>query len=257
MPPIALITDYGTRDFYVGALKGVIASIAHATTVIDVTHDIEPHNVLHGAFVLRQVWPSFPAGTIHVVVVDPGVGTGRRILLGQYAGQLVIAPDNGLITLLHREFTAEALHVVENRRYFLSNPSSTFHGRDIMAPVAAHLANGVLPRDIGGTPDRLEILPVSHRAGSSGGVLSGIALHVDRFGTIVTNIHRDQIGSVERATVCVNGTDLGAIVSTFGDVATQEPLALLGAGDYLEIAVNCGRAIDRFGPMTAVRVEVR
>ncbi len=261
MPVITLTTDYGTRDYYVGALKGVIAGIAPSAIVVDVTHEIQPYDVLHGAFVLWRIWPCYPPGTIHVVVVDPGVGSSRRILLGLYGGQYVIAPDNGLMTLLHRDSPPDAVYVVENRKYFLPNPSSTFHGRDVMAPVAAHLANGVAPTDMGGSTDRLEILSIAHQATAGDAVLAGAVLHVDRFGTLITNISGDQIRHFARlhpgCEVWVNGAPVGPIRETFSDVGVGEPLALLGAAGLLEIAINRGRGVDRFGPPQTVCVEVR
>lgn len=258
---ITLITDYGMRDHYVGALKGVILRIAPSVRIVDITHDIEPHNVLHGAFVLRQVCPWYPRGTIHLAVVDPGVGSDRRIILGQYDGQYVIAPDNGLVTLIHREMPAEAMYVVEDRRYFLPHLSTTFHGRDIMAPVAAHLANGLNPRKCGRTTDRLEILPVAHRGEVEGDVVRGSVLYVDRFGTLITNISADQlpVSRVRRCTfeVLVNEESIGPVRSAFCDVASGEPVALIGSSGMVEIAINRGRAVERFGPAPAVHVEVR
>ena len=261
MSIITLITDYGTQDHYAAVLKGVIAGIAPAARVIDATHAIAPHHVLYGAFVLGQILPWYPPGTIHLAVVDPGVGSNRRILVGKYAGQYVIAPDNGLMTLLHRETRPEALHVVENERFFLPALSSTFHGRDIMAPVAAHLFNGVGMHEFGRATDQLEMLSVPHRAQIKEGVMHGIVLYVDRFGTLVTNVHREQLvatGGVESAgDVRVNGTRLGGIRSTFSDVPVGEPLALIGGCGFLEIAVNQGSAVEKFGAADGLRIEVR
>ncbi|UCF32967.1 MAG: SAM-dependent chlorinase/fluorinase, partial [Phycisphaerales bacterium] len=143
MTLVTLTTDFGTRDPYVGVMKGVILSMAPKAKVVDITHDIEAHNIAEAAFVLRSIWPWYPEGTVHVAVVDPGVGSERRVLLGRYEGRYVIAPDNGLITLVHRSLRLEEMRVVENRRYLLPHTSGTFHGRDIMAPVAAHMVNGV------------------------------------------------------------------------------------------------------------------
>jgi len=261
MQIIGLLTDYGMRDYYAGALKGVILGLVAKVQVVDITHDIDPHNILHGAFVLRQVWPWYPAGTIFVAVVDPGVGSSRRIILGQYAGRYVIAPDNGLVTLLHRDFPVEAMHVVEERRFFLPELSATFHGRDMMAPAAAHLANGVKPREFGRATDRLEMLPLAHCADSTGGSLSGRVLYVDRFGTMVTNIRQEQLRSPrvqERApSVIVNGRNIGPVRAAFHEVAVGEPIALLGSAGLLEIAVNQGRAVDQFGPLGTTSVEIR
>jgi len=259
MAIIALTTDFGTCDHYVGTMKGVILGVAPSATIVDITNEVEPHNITQAAFVLRQVWPHFPPGTIHVVVVDPGVGTSRRILLGSYAGRFVIAPDNGLITFVHRDFRPEAMYVVENRRYFGAEVSTTFHGRDILAPVAAHLANGAKPRDIGRVPDRIEMLSVPHRAEVEDGGIRGIVLYVDRFGTLVTNIAAEQMAMFgapgTTANVTVDGVSIGPTKSTFADVPPGEPVAFMGASGLLEVAVNRGRAVDRWGRAVAVRVD--
>lgn len=260
MSIITLITDYGTRDHYVAALKGVILGVAPDVRIVDVTHEVEPHNVLHAAFVLRQIWPWYPPGTVHLAVVDPGVGSERRIVLGRYDGRCVVAPDNGLVTFVHRDRPAEAMHVVENRRYFLPEPSATFHGRDIMAPVAAHLANGVNPREFGPVTDRLEMLPISNRAETTTEGVRGRVLHVDHFGTLVTNILREQLeerGSPSRALeVRVNGKSIGPVRSTFADVCLGEAIALIGSCGLLEVAVNQGRAVELFGPPDTIRIDV-
>ncbi|MFQ5412950.1 MAG: S-adenosyl-l-methionine hydroxide adenosyltransferase family protein [Phycisphaerae bacterium] len=261
MPIIALTTDFGGVDYYVGALKGVILSIAPKAAVVDVTHDVPPQDVVHGAFVLRQVWRWYPRGTIHVAVVDPGVGGDRRILLAGYEGRYVIAPDNGLITWLHRGMKSDGVRVVENARYFLPQVSATFHGRDIMAPVAAHLANGVKAQSFGRATDRVAVVPLPRRAERTAGGIVGVVVYVDRFGTLVSNITRADVaaGAVRGRgwDVAVNGTDIGPLRDTFTDVRAGTPVAFIGSGDLLEIAVNHGSAIDRFGPAADVRVVLR
>ena len=248
---VTLISDYGTRDHYVGALKGVILSVAPDVRLVDVTHEIDPHNVLAGAFVLRQIWPWFP----------PGVGTDRRIILGRYGGQYVVAPDNGLITLVHRDLPAEAMHVVENRQYFLPKLTATFHGRDLLAPVVGHLARGVEPRDFGPVAERLEMLSVSPCGDVTGDGVYGKVLYVDRFGTMVTNIRHDQLATIAGPSspvdVEVDGASLGPIRSTYSDVPPGAPIALIGSCGLLEIAVNRGSAAERFGAVRSVRVRAR
>lgn len=260
MPIITLITDYGTRDPYVGAVKGVLLTLAPKATIVDVTHEIEPFNVTHGAFVLRQVLPWFPPTSVHLAVVDPGVGSDRRILMGQYAGQWVVAPDNGLLTFLHRDLAIESLRVVEERTFFHPSISSTFHGRDIMAPVAAHLANGVRPRVFGRTTDRLELLPVAHRAEVVGHSLRGSVLYVDRFGTMITNVRQEQLSAPRvhdrEWEVRVNGAALGPIRKSFYEGPRGQPIAVLGSSGAVEIAVNQGRAVDHFGRPEEIHVEV-
>lgn len=261
MPTIVLLTDFGTRDHYVASVKGVIAGLAPNVPVVDATHDIEPHNVLHAAFVLMQTWRWFPPGTIFLAVVDPGVGSDRRIILGQYGGRFVVAPDNGLVTLLHRQESPEAVYVVENRRFFLPETSRTFQARDIMAPVAAHLANGEKPAAMGPLTDRLEMLAIPHRAKMLEDGLQGIVLYVDRFGTLITNIHADQLETMRTAEgaweVQVNGTPISRFADTFSDVDVGETLAMIGSSGLLEIAVNQGSAAKRFGNGGDVEVRVR
>jgi len=259
MAIIALLTDYGTRDHYAAALKGVIAGIAPQARVLDITHDVAPGDIAQGAFVLWQSWAWFPPRTVFVAVVDPGVGSSRRILLGQYDGRAVVAPDNGLLTWLHRECRCEALTVVENRDYLVPTVSATFHGRDIMAPVAAHLSNGVDPSKFGPATDRVEELPIPRCAHAQGEGWAGQVIHTDHFGTLVTNIHAEQLGShpIQAWRVTVNGASIGAIRLAFHEVAVGEPLAILGSSGFVEIAVNRGRAVDRFGPADQVRVQTR
>ncbi len=258
---ITLITDYGWRDHYVGVLHGVILRIAPDVRIVDVTHAVEPHDITHGAFVLRQVLPWYPAGTIHMAVVDPGVGTDRRILVAQYGGQFIVTPDNGLLTFVHRDLPAEEMVSVENRHFFLSKISSTFHGRDMIAPVASHLANGVRPREFGRVTDRLEILPISWEAERTSSGLCGQVIYVDRFGTLVSNVQVKQLESIQEergnVSVFVNGENIGSIKSTFSDVPIGKPVAFVGGSGNLEIAVNQGRAVDRFSPDAEVCIEVR
>lgn len=260
MTILTLTTDFGTRDYYVAAVKGVILSIAPHVRLVDVTHDVEPHNVAHGAFLLRQIWPWYPPGTIHLAVVDPGVGSTRRIIVARVDGRFLVAPDNGLVTFIRRDSPVEAAHVVENPRYTTPVPSATFHGRDIMAPVAANLANGVDPHEFGSLTDQLQALDVPFRAQMQGTVLQGSVLYVDRFGTLITNIHQEQLGGKggEKSwEVYVNGRPLGPIRSTFSDVAPGEALAFPGSDRFLEVAVNRGSAVERFGPPEKVVVELR
>ncbi len=261
MSIITLLTDYGLRDHYVGELKGVILTLAPQARIIDITHEIDPFNVRQAAFVLWRTWSQFPKETVHLAVVDPGVGSNRRIILGQYAGRLVVAPDNGLITWVHREHPLESMHVVEDRRYALSKVSSTFHGRDIMAPAAAHLVNGVKRHAFGRATDILEMLPDLQRATSAQGGWTGGVIYVDRFGGMVTNIHEDHLrearGAQRPLEVRVNGISVGSIRSTFSDVPQGTALALIGGSGFLEIAVNQGSAAERFAPIERACVEVR
>ncbi|MBU0718782.1 MAG: SAM-dependent chlorinase/fluorinase [Planctomycetes bacterium] len=258
---ITLITDFGMRDHYAGVLKGVIWGITPNARIADITHEIGPGDILHGAYVLRQCWSWYPAGSIHVAIVDPGVGTDRGIIVGAYSGRFVVAPDNGLVTLIHGDMSAEALYAVQNARYSASTPSPTFHGRDIIAPIAAHLAAGVRPEEFGVAIAAPVMLPIALEAESVGADLRGSVLHVDRFGTLVTNIRHTQLAALSQGgavvEVLVNDVAVGTIRSTFSDVPPGDPVAFIGSAGLLEIAINQGRAADRFAPADSAAVRVR
>lgn len=262
MSIIALLTDFGLRDHYVAAMRGVILQINPKVTLVDVCHEIAPQDVLHGAFVLRQVLPYYPAETIFVAVVDPGVGSSRRILAARYSGRVVLAPDNGLLTLLHRDAELQEMRVVENRRYFASSLSTTFHGRDIFAPVAAHISRGVALREFGPPADRIHILNVACPTRNPDNSISGQVIIVDRFGNLITNISELDI-SAARAPhrghyeVFVGDRPVGPIRITYSDVGPGEPLALIGSSQLLEIAINGGNAAQQLtaSPGTAVHLK--
>ncbi len=261
MALITLTTDFGMRDAYVAQMKGVIASIAPLARVIDVTHEIPPFNVFHAAHVLRSLRGWFPPETIHVVVVDPGVGTDRRILLARTGGQFFLVPDNGVITFVHRDAAIEDLVVVEDRRYFLPRISTTFHGRDIFAPVAAHLASGVKPQRFGRTTDRLELLPADLQLVTDRTCVTGRVVYVDRFGNLVTNISEKDLGPLlhrpQAVEVRINEIPIGPLRSAYAEAAPGRPLALIGSTGFLEIAVNQGSALQQFGPTENLAVSVR
>lgn len=257
MNTIALLTDYGARDHYAAAIKGVIVGMAPAARIIDITHEIEPFDVAGGAFVLWQAWTWFPSGTVFVAVVDPRVGSSRRIVIGRYGNRMVVAPDNGLLTWVHRGCRCEGLTIVENPAYFLPVVAPTFHGRDIIAPVAAHLACGVEATRFGPSTDRVEELPIPRRAVTDAGGWTASVLHVDRFGTLVTNFHADQLptSGAPALEVTVHGTSIGGVRGAFHEVAVGSPLAMIGSSGFLEIAVNQSRAADRFGREARIHVH--
>lgn len=260
MPTITLITDFGLKDHYVGTLKGVLLQLAPGASLVDITHEIVAHNVLQAAFALRQAWPWFPAGTVHLVVVDPGVGTGRRILAGQYGGQFFVAPDNGVISLVQQAMPAEGMHVVEQRSYLGSVPSATFHGRDIMAPVAAMLARGGALREVGPPTDRVEVLSLPQPRINATQALEGEVLHVDRFGNCITNIRRSDLTTLlmrkPRVQVVAGGRRLGPVRHAYGEVPAGQALALIGSTELLEVAVNRGSASEALGLAVGSKVSV-
>lgn len=260
-PIITLTTDFGTRDYYVGAMKGVILSICPDATIVDITHEIEAQNIVHGAVVLRQTLDWFPSGTVHVAVVDPGVGTDRRIIAGRFNDQVVIAPDNGLLTLAARRRPAESVHQVSNHRYFARTVSVVFHGRDILSPVAAHVASGVALDDLGPPVHDLVTLDVAEPTSIHPRGLCGCVLYADHFGNLVTNLDTaaiDAIGSQPAPLdVYMNDVRIGPLRRTYADVPPGETLALIGSTGLLEIAVNADRASLRFGDWRTATVFLR
>jgi S-adenosyl-L-methionine hydrolase (adenosine-forming) len=259
---VALMTDFGLRDHYVAAMRGVILQIDPKITLVDVCHEIDPQDLYQGAFVLRQVLPYFPAETVFVAVVDPGVGSARRILAGRYSNRVVLAPDNGLLTLVHRDAELQELRVVENRRYFAAALSNTFHGRDIFAPVAAHLARGVALREVGPPAHSLQLLDLPHPTHNPDGTVSGQVMVVDHFGNLITNISELDISAARaphrgQFEVYLGERRIGPLRSAYTDAPPREPLALIGSAQLLEIAVNGGHAAQLLDARVGSPVSLR
>jgi len=255
MTVITLTTDFGTSDGYVGAMKGVILSLAPHATLVDISHDVPPHNVYHGARLLATAAQFFPAGTIHVAVVDPGVGSARRGIALRTPQATFVGPDNGLFSA----FVSQRLVCVS-----LTNPvmhrhsvSSTFHGRDVFAPVAAHLANGLALTELGPVvDDPIEISePQPQRLRE--GQLRAEVVYVDRFGNLVTNIRPLVHQSVESMNLrlVVGGVSL-VVHRSYADAPPGGLLALIGSDGYLEIAVREGNAAECLALGVGAPVEV-
>jgi hypothetical protein len=245
-PVIALLSDLGTRDYFVGAMKGVILSINPEVRVIDVAHEIPKFNLSAAAFTLVQAARSFPRSTIFVIVVDPGVGTLRKcILLLAKNGLRFIAPDNGVLTLVAREFGVREIREISNPRLMLPEISATFHGRDVMAPVAAHLSLGTRPSEVGPRLSGMEVLPLrppSRRAGR----FTGQVVHIDGFGNLVTNLAREFLSGLRPGLplrLRVGGKSLLVkFARTFGDVPLGKFVCYIGSSGTLELAQNRGNA---------------
>ncbi|MEM2282276.1 MAG: 4-demethylwyosine synthase TYW1 [Candidatus Hadarchaeales archaeon] len=236
---IALISDFGSRDYYVGAVKGRILSINPEARIVDLTHEVSKGNVLEGAFILLEASATFPAGTIFLAVVDPGVGTERKCLVMKTKNDFIfVAPDNGILTLAADRYGVEEVREIRNRRLMASEISKTFHGRDVMAPVAAWLSKGVQFEEVGPLTDfrRLEI----PKPLLKGGTWEGTVLHVDSFGNLITNL-RPEIEIGRTLLVEFSTKRLGLkFVGTFGEVQPGEPLAYIGSAGLLELAKNLG-----------------
>jgi len=249
-PIITLTTDFGLEDEFVGVMKGVILSICPAAKLIDITHNIRPHDIQHTALILQSSYSYFPKKSIHVAVVDPGVGTDRQIIALKQNDHLFLAPDNGVLSPFLKEDCIA--HQVTNTDFFLDPGSATFHGRDIIAPVAAHLAQGV-PLDELGPQISVNQL-VNHplpNALITDTSLTGTVVDIDRFGNLVTNITQQDIDtfaprSQTSLILSLNGTKIRGIDTTFDDVQPGAPVTILGSRNLLEIAVNQGSAAQFF-----------
>ena len=250
MPIATLLTDFGTSDSYVAELKARLLTEAPDTTLVDVTHTVPPGDIRAAAYILGRTWHRFPAGTVHVAVVDPGVGTTRAALAIGAGGQWLVGPDNGIFTSVLRdhEVTVVALPVPEGA-------APTFHGRDLFAPAAAALLRGTPLHVLGspylGVPERLAV-GEPHYEGKS---IVGEIVYVDRFGTLVTNLTTAVVP--EYAVLEVEGLDVGPLRRTYGDVPTGGLLAYEGSGGSIEIAVRDGSAARRLGMGVGGRIRAR
>jgi S-adenosylmethionine hydrolase len=260
-PVITLLTDFGQADGYVGTMKGVILRICPQAALVDISHEIVPQAVQQAAYVLSTAVPYFPQGTVHLIVVDPGVGTSRRPVIVRTDDATYVAPDNGVLTLVLAQSPAQFAFLLTEPRYSLSPVSATFHGRDTFAPAAAHLATGVNPREMGEPfpPTDLLMLPLPQLARQGDGSWIGEVLYIDRFGNLVTNILCSQDGAqctVARSeapvpsaeiSVTVAGIQIMGLSRTFAEAHPQELLAYVGSSNRLEIAVREGNAATRLG----------
>lgn len=250
---ITLTTDFGTRDAYVAEMKGVILGLARDVCLVDVTHQVPPQQIAEGAFALEAAAACFPAGTIHVAVVDPGVGTTRRGLVVAAAEQLFVGPDNGLLTPLLARGRWQAWELAAPE-YRLPQVSRTFHGRDVFAPAAAHLALGVAPDRFGPAVTDPVRLDWPEARAMAGGV-AGSVIHVDRFGNLITSI---DAGWVDRMVAAGGGAEVRIarhrlpLVGTYADLPPRSAGALVGSSSRLEVVVREGSAAARFraGPGT-------
>ncbi|MFH1143989.1 MAG: SAM-dependent chlorinase/fluorinase [Candidatus Eisenbacteria bacterium] len=253
---ITLISDFGMRDAYVGAMKGVICTIRPSTRIIDISHEVPPQDIAEGAYLLEAAYPWFPPGTVHVVVVDPGVGTDRRGIAVYTNGHLFVGPDNGVLSpaLTQARVFVRQISDVD---YALPQKSDTFHGRDVFAPAAAHLASGISLERMGPEVEDYVVLdlPKPHVLK---GRIEGQIVRIDRFGNGISNIPRSMVqrlgdGPYE---IFLGDRSLGPLKRRYRDVAPGEPLALIGGDGRLEIATSGASAEDRLeiAPGTPVRV---
>lgn len=257
-PVIAILSDFGTRDHYAGTMRGVALGICPDATLVDITHEIAPHDVLGGALELAASYKYFPSGTIFLVVVDPGVGSNRRGIAADTGEYRFVAPDNGVLTLVLRETPPKRVVELTERRYARPTVSRTFEGRDRFAPAAAWLAKGVELSALGRPVSDYHQLTIPAPDVAADGI-RGEVLRVDRFGNLVTNIERrvfDKLSHAGPIQITVGHHDVGKVVATYAEAAAGEVCALFGSTDHLEIAVNAGSASERLSLGRGAAVSV-
>ncbi|MCX6639547.1 MAG: SAM-dependent chlorinase/fluorinase [bacterium] len=256
-PFITLTTDFGLRDGYVASMKGVILSIAPDTRIVDITHEIEPQDVKQAGIVLATAAGYFPSGTVHVVVVDPGVGTDRALLAVEAGTQIFLAPDNGLLGVIFEKYPLPKVHQITNKKLFMPRVSRTFHGRDILSPVAAYLTKGLPIKEVGPIItkyDRGDFLHPVTRVNS----VRGMIVYRDHFGNLMTNISDADLQSWDPANLEIRAgyTKIVGLSGSYSDVEKGELLCCVGSAGYLEIALREGSASDKLRFPLGTEVEV-
>ena len=260
---ITLTTDFGLEDPYAAVMKGVVLSINPAARIVDITHSVKAGSVMQAAMLIKEAYPFFPKGTVHVAVIDPGVGGKRRPVLVKTENHVFVGPDNGVFWPIIKDHEqAEIIHLTESR-YFLSDISHTFHGRDIFAPVAAHISRGIDPLEMGqaiSDPVQLEF-PVPEKRGEN---LYGRVMRIDHFGNLITNVKKgdlEEFLGLEKSAIIIGKLVVEGLRRSYSEVGEGEILALIGSSGCLEIAVNTGRASDIVGTdpdgIIGMEIEVR
>ncbi len=259
MSIITLLTDFGHKDWYVASMKGCILSLAPNAVCVDITHEIQPGDIRSAAFILAQCYGDFPEQTVFLCVVDPGVGTERSAIAIRLGRSYLVGPDNGIFSyLLEREKEREVeIHKIENEAFIHKQPSHTFHGRDIFAPVSAHLAQGTVISDLGPRLEKIEQLNLP-RANYQKREAKGEIQFIDHFGNAITNIVQMKLepNFPSDKIILTVGNKILPLVKTFGAVAEGEPLAYYGSGGFVEIAINGGSAAEEFNLHIEQNVEI-
>jgi S-adenosylmethionine hydrolase len=254
---ITLTTDFGLADHFAGVMKGVILGICPAARIVDITHEVSAFDVAGAAFVVAESYAWFPRGAVHVVVIDPGVGTARRPILAEAAGQFFLAPDNGVLSMvLARE--KHKVRAITNEKLFLKPVSATFHGRDIFAPVAAHLAGGLAPARAGKLIKDYLRLEFHKPVRTGRRAWTGAVLKIDHFGNLITNFHIDEFPAMlsRPFQLAIGARRLTGLESTFAEGPAGEPVLVVGSSGYIEVAVNQGSAARLLGVEAGAPAEL-
>ncbi|HTR65060.1 MAG TPA: SAM-dependent chlorinase/fluorinase [Terriglobales bacterium] len=250
-PIVTLTTDFGLNDHFVGTLKGVILGIAPDAEVVDISHSVQPYDVLDGALTIAQAYSYFPAGTVHLVVVDPGVGTSRRPIIASTERHHFVAPDNGVLSLVYSREERLHVHHITSEHYFLQPVSNTFHARDIFAPVSAYLAKQVDTAKFGDKVEDFIRFSVPRPKAGADGSLRGVVLKVDRFGNLITNITPQDIPSLINTgahfKLTIGKREVTQMRTAYAEAPAGEVFAILGSMGYLELAANRASAAQMLG----------
>jgi len=261
-PIITLTTDFGLDDHYVATMKGVILGLCPQATIVDITHGISPFEISEGAFTLMEAWSAFPKKTIHVAVVDPGVGTSRRPILVEAGGHYFVGPDNGLLAMVYGPMLERdepvRVRCLEKPQYFRPVVSRTFHGRDIFAPVAAHLALGVTPAKFGPRIEDYLKLQSFWPTRTSKRLWTGQVLKIDRFGNLISNFSETQFDGIKTRPFELSiGTEkIHRLALNYAEVPFGEPVAIIGSSGFVEISVNQGHAAKQLGCGVGAPIEL-
>lgn len=256
-PLLTLTTDFGSSDHFVAAMKGVIYGICPGVEIVDVTHDLNPFEVLEAAFTFGEAWRWFPKGTVHVAVVDPGVGSSRRPILVEAAGQYFVAPDNGLLTSVLNTPKAKARAITASK-FFLPEVSATFHGRDVFAPCGAHVAAGVRPAQFGKLVIDALRLKMDKPSQTSKRQWTGTILKVDRFGNVITNFRLADFPwiATNPFVFSVGFEQVGALATHYAECAYGEFYAVAGSSGYIEIVMREAHAARKLGVSAGAPVDL-
>ncbi|SDO89805.1 SAM hydrolase/SAM-dependent halogenase family protein [Desulforhopalus singaporensis] len=260
-PIVTLLTDFGLSDEYVGVIKGLLHKFCPGVQIIDISHTVDPQNSRKAAHLLTRAYPYFPPGTVHLIIVDPGVGSTRKIIAFKTSEQIFVGPDNGLFSMIFKKEEILAIHQVTARHLFLPAPSNTFHGRDIMAPIAARLAGGLPIEQVGpsiSVGDCIELpTPQILRDPQQ---LTGEVTHIDRFGNLCTNISSEEIDVFSEGCgveINIGPVSISSISRSYSSCNVGQPLALYDSQGLLEIAINCGRFAATHGIKEGEKITVK
>ena len=254
---VALLTDFGLKDHYVGVMKGVILSVNVHAKIIDISHEIGSQDILDAYFLLSNTYRYFPHGTVFVAVVDPGVGSDRAIVAVEADRYTFLAPDNGLLCFLEKEERIHRVVQVKNEKYFLKPVSNTFHGRDIFAPVAGHLSQGIDLLQLGPELPRIQRIVAPSPKMTQEGVIVGEVVSIDRFGNLVTNIPGERLAASDAVEVKFGKSLIRRLSTSYASAKKGELLAIVGSTGSVEISVNKGDARKRSGAKVGDAVRVR